>query len=150
MILVRAKSHKEVEEVIKDPELFARIAEDGISDFKVDMSNCYLLMKKDDITIGVWCLYPSNRSTLNVHCNILKEYRNHGAECRDLFLDWFRNECPKHYVKLNAEIPMIYPEVYYYTKKAGFQDEGINRQSICKDGVMVDQWRLGITREEVG
>ena len=58
-------------------------------------------------------------------------------------------EAPRQYEKLNAEIPFIYPEVYHFTKNFGFQDEGINRLSISKNGLLVDQWRLGITRQEV-
>jgi len=44
---------------------------------------------------------------------------------------------------------MVYPEVYHFTKGFGFQDEGINRLSISKNGLLADQWRLGITRQEV-
>lgn len=149
--LVRAEAVEEVEVIIKEPEIFERIAEDGheLNNYTISMDNCYMLMKYDDKTIGVWCLYPANRSTLNIHCNILEEHRHHGKESAKLILEWFVNECPEQYQKLNAEIPMIYPEVYHYTKHQGMRDEGINRLSIRKQGQLVDQWRLGITRDEV-
>ena len=110
---------------------------------------CYMMVMKDDAAIGVWNLYPINTVTLNIHCNILKEFREYGKEASVLILSWFITDCPKQYHKLNAEIPMIYPEVYHHTKNFGFKDEGINRKSIMKNGELVDQWRLGITKQEV-
>ncbi len=150
--LKRATKKEDIHDIITDHELFGRISEDGINfdDYDVDFDEgkCYLLIMADDIVIGVWLLYPANRSTLNIHCNILKRYRKHGKEAGNLIVKWFVDECPEQYFKLNAEIPILYPEVYYFTKKFGFYDEGINRCSICKDGKFIDQWRLGLTRDQ--
>lgn len=148
--LRRAVTAEEVSPILKDEEIFARIAEDGHSadGYNISMDNCFMLIVKDNIVIGVWCLYPVNKTTLNIHCNVLKDYREHGKEAGRLILEWFSTECPEQYQKLNAEIPIIYPEVYHFTKSFGFRDEGINRTSIMKNGKIVDQWRLGITREE--
>jgi len=153
MILLRkAENIEEVEAILKDPEIFGRVAEDGhdLESFEIDMSsNCFMLIEKDSKIIGVWCIYPVNKTTLNIHCNILKEHREHGKESGRLILKWFAEESPEQYQKLNAEIPVIYTAVYHFTKNFGFQDEGINRKSISKEGQLVDQYRLGITREEV-
>ena len=150
--LQRAKEISEFDWILKDPEIFERIAEDGISpdDYEIDLPerNCYMLIKKDGETIGLWCLYPANTSTLNVHANILKEHRKHAKEAARLMLNWFAEHSPDQYVKLNAEIPVIYEDVYMYTKNHGFVDEGINRLSIMKNGVLVDQHLLGLTRDE--
>ena len=151
--LKKAESVEEVEPILKAPELFDRIAEDGISsdDYEIafDGHQRYMMIMRDDMAIGVWNLYPVNSVTLNIHCNILEQYRDHGKEAGRLILKWFVNECPKQYQKLNAEIPVIYPEVYHFTKNFGFVDEGVNRKSIKKDGVLVDQYRLGTTMDEV-
>jgi len=149
--LKQAENVEEVDAILRDPELFSRIAEDGIEDYVTpfDGNQRYMMLMKGDLPIGVWNLYPINTVTLNIHCNILKEHREHGKEAGRLILDWFVNKCPAQYQKLNAEIPFTYPEVYHFTKKFGFQDEGINRLSISKNGLLVDQWRLGITRQEV-
>jgi len=151
--LKKADSVEEVEPILKAPELFDRIAEDGISadDYEIafDGHQRYMMVMLGDQAIGVWNLYPLNSVTLNIHCNILEEHRQHGKEAGRLILEWFVNDCPDRYQKLNAEIPVVYPEVYYFTKNFGFADEGINRQSIKKSGVLVDQYRLGTTRAEV-
>ena len=137
--------------ILRDPELFSRIAEDGVEDYVTpfDGHQRYMMVMKGDLPIGVWNLYPINTVTLNIHCNLLKEHREHGKEAGRLILEWFIIHAPVQYQKLNAEIPFTYPEVYHFTKNFGFQDEGINRLSISKNGLLVDQWRLGITRQEV-
>lgn len=149
--LKKAETVEEVDLILRDPELFARIAEDGVDNYETpfDGHQRYMMIMKGDEPIGVWNLYPLNTVTLNIHCNILEAHREHGKIAGRLILDWFVNECPGQYQKLNAEIPMVYPEVYHFTKGFGFQDEGINRLSISKNGLLVDQWRLGITRQEV-
>ena len=151
IFLKKAESVEEVDLILRDPELFARIAEDGVENYVTpfDGHQCYMMIMSGDEPIGVWNLYPINTVTLNIHCNILEAHREHGKIAGHLILDWFVNECPNQYQKLNAEIPMVYPEVYHFTKGFGFQDEGINRLSISKNGLLVDQWRLGITRHEV-
>ena len=150
--LKQAETADEVGLILKDPELFDRIAEDGhlTAGYEIpfDGHQCYMMIMKDDSAIGVWNLYPLNTASLNIHCNILKEYRQHGKEAGRLIVEWFVNDCPAQYQKLNAEIPVIYPEVYHFTKGFGFSDEGTNRKSIIKDGELVDQYRLGLTRSE--
>jgi len=150
--LARSENMEEIESILKDPEIFARIAEDDIEPWEyeipIDGNQCYMMIYVDDKPIGVWNLYPVGSSTLNIHCNILKEHRIHAMEAGRLIVHWFAHNAPKQYVKLSAEIPQIYPDVYYFTKKFGFKDEGINRCSIKKAGKLVDQWRLGLTRDE--
>ena len=150
--LNRSENADEIARILKDPEIFSRIAEDGIEPWEyeipIDGHQCYMMIYADNEPVGVWNLYPVNTSTLNIHCNILKQHRIHAMEAGRLIVHWFAHNAPKQYVKLNAEIPQIYPDVYHFTKKFGFQDEGMNRNSIMKFGKIVDQWRLGLTKQE--
>lgn len=150
--LKKAESAEEVSKILKEPELFNRIAEDSVDpeeyEIPFDGHQCYMMIMKDDEPIGVWNLYPLNTVTLNIHCNILKEHRKHGKDAGRLILEWFTTECPEQYQKLNAEIPAVFESVYHFTKGFGFKDEGVNRLSIMKNGELTDQYRLGITRGE--
>lgn len=150
--LQQAVSVDEISIILKDPEIFARVAEDGIdiNNYMIPMDGhqCYMMVYLDTIPIGVWLVYPDNSSTLNIHCHILEPYREYGKIAGKLIIEWFVNDAPEQYVKLNAEIPFIYPEVYHFTKKFGFMDEGINRFSVKKDGNIINQWRLGLTKAE--
>lgn len=150
MKLRRAKEISEVWACLDD-ELFTRIAEDGMEpeNFSFNLDDGYFFMiEVEGKDIGFWMLHHINSTCLSIHANILKEHREHALKAGDLIVKWFYNAAPSKYQKLIAEIPVIYPEVYHYTKKYGFHDEGINRKSIRKDGQLVDQYRLGLTREE--
>jgi len=148
--LRKAQEAAEVEKILSDPELLERIAEDGCPELSIpfDGQQCYMMIYSENKPIGVWCLYPVNGSTLNIHCNILSKHRKHGKKAGALIVNWFYRDAPDQYVKLNAEIPIIYPDVYAFTKRFGFKDEGVNRKSISKGGQIIDQWRLGLTKIE--
>lgn len=152
MITIRvAESVDEAALVLKNDELFDRISEEGqqIEDFIIpfDDQNVYMMVYWDDCAIGLYHLHPHNHTTLNVHCNFLKKHRDHAKEAGKLLYEWLIDECD--FEKFITEVPFIYPEVYHYAKNFGFKDEGINRQSIKKQGQYVDQWRIGITKNEV-
>ena len=153
MITLReALNTSEVENILLDDEIFERIAEDGQDkesfSLPFDVHHLYIMIVDEKTPIGVWCIYPANGVTLNIHCNILKKYRNSAVEAGKLIMEWFVHDSPAQYQKLNCEIPIIYRDVYQFTKKFGFKNEGENRRSIMKKGRLVDQWRLGITRDE--
>ena len=154
MITLKISDKIEDVEACLDRELFDRIAEDGHA-FTEHGANLpyipgemYFLIMSDRKPIGFWLLYPANSTTLNIHCNIRQEHRQHGKQAAKLIGEWFVYQCPENYQKLNAEIPTIYPDVYHFTK-SWMKDEGINRLSILKQGKLVDQWRLGVTRAEL-
>lgn len=151
--LKQAESAEEAAIILKDPEIFHRITEDGqlIDDFIIpfDEHHLYLMIILDDTPIGLYNMHPNNLTTLTLHCNILKKYRDYANIAGHLFYDWILSECPEQFQKFITEIPVIYPEVYYYTKRFGFKDEGMNRLSTKKNGEYVDQWRVGITKQEI-
>ncbi len=153
--MIRLKLADSPEEVLAclDQELFERVAEDHMSRegfvLPTKKNEAYFMILDDDQPIGFWVIYPQNGTSLGIHCNIMKQHRKRGKKAAKAVLQWFIDECPDKYLKLNAEIPTCYPEVYHFTKGFGFVDEGINRKSIMKKGELLDQWRLGITRKEV-
>ena len=152
MHLVEAKKQEDVLFIFKDAEIFDRISEDGHTvdnfDIPFDGKHLYMMIMLDDLAVGVWCLYPANKSTMNIHCNILQDYRKHGMAASKLIIEWFLESCPKQYCKLNAEIPVIYKDVYHFSLNNGLIKEGINRKSILKNGELVDTYMLGITKQE--
>ena len=148
-----AETAEEVDSILKDPELFERISSEDLSveDYNAvfDDHNIYMVARLKDVKIGLYHLHPHNPTTLIIHCNFLKGYRDHADESQILLYKWILDECDNTYQKVIAEIPYTYPEVYHFSKKFGFVDEGVNRSSVLKNGKIVDQWRVGITREEI-
>ena len=137
-----------VKDMLSDEELFNRYCEDGLTfDSYTVPDGIYLGIFKDDTLIGFWAIDMETSSTINIHCNVLKRYREHSNEVGGNFADYIFTT-HKNIHKLNAKIAVIYPDVYNYTKKFGMKDEGIDRASFIKNGSLHDRHIVGLTRED--
>jgi RimJ/RimL family protein N-acetyltransferase len=86
---------------------------------------------------------------LQIHANVLPEHRKqHAKETGQKALDWIVENLPEIH-KVVAFIPALYPNVRDFTASFGFKIEGVLTQSHQKNGVLHDQWILGITRPEI-
>ena len=136
-----------------DPDIWKTISEDGASkdDYTPDLINdLWMGAFIDDDCIGLFSFHSVTGVTLQLHVQILPEYRkDHSMEAMGKIWDWFLESVDKAFVKVTVSIPVIYQNVYKFALANGFKDEGLNRTSFKKNGQIVDQWLLGITREEI-
>ena len=136
--------------IAKDRELFDRISDDSVSyeDFSMP-DHLYLGVYKDSALVGFFWLHAENSKTWVVHCNILKESRDISLLAAKEFYRFIIDELSDVIHKLICKIPVTYIDVYKFTKKTGFIDEGIDRESIIKNGNILDRYMLGITMTEI-
>ena len=138
--------------VLKDPRIWKTISNDGQTSDKfvinVDAEDYYYLaVAHSNICIGIYVLHPFNDCTLEIHANILPEYRKEFAtQSGEKVLEWFDKNAPEKYQKLIARIPEIYPEVYHFTLNRGFSDEGRLIKGCRKKGNLCDLHILGLER----
>ena len=59
-------------------------------------------------------------------------------------LTWLIKNRGKNFIKINAKIPLLYPDVINYAKKNGFELEGIDKMSFVKNGTIYDKAILGL------
>ncbi len=149
MIAERTYETSVIRDILMVPEIHARITDDSHAQLKIDTEvESWVTMTAGDTLVGVYCLHPFNRWTLRIHAHVLAEHREkHAMDTGRAILEWFVDNTD--YMKIIAEIPVCYPDVIKFTRKFGFQMEGCNRQSVMKDGKLIDQVSLGITRVEV-
>jgi hypothetical protein len=141
---------KVIKQILSDPELWERISQSTkIDDWEpcLDIDNSWFACWEGGEPIGCFLFEVCNESTIEIHINILKQYREEfsykiGCEIIKLF-----SENPV-FDKMIAAIPECCKDVYQYTIKFGFINEGINRLSIKKNGKLVNQIMLGITKSE--
>lgn len=127
-------------------DLWDCVSEDGAEQpYKPDVDNEYWIGVYEEGLSGIYRLHALNGVTWQIHALMIQ--RENSKLSGKMILEWFYNENIGH--KLIAEIPVIYPNVYHFTKGQGFKDEGLNRESFRKNGKIVDTYRLGITREEI-
>jgi len=145
-------SHAIYDFLVNDAELFARISESGES--VEDYSNAdFIGMLALGISIGddlaaLITFNALNRTTVNVHMNVKSEHRKTVAGIAGkALLNFVAHDT--NFQKAVASIPVIYYDVLKYSKRLGFNIEGINKQSTLKNGELTDCYYVGITRSEM-
>ena len=133
-------------------DIWATIAEDGQKKEEFEpnvLDECWLEMKAGETLVGVYNLHTHNGITVQIHAHVLPEHRKKNSRATGIeSLRWIYDNAPV-YKKVIAEIPFCFENVKNFAESIGYQLEGVNRLSYLKNGVIVDQWRMGITRDEI-
>lgn len=127
-------------------QLLDTLAEDyeSVDELTIDCKkDCWL----DIDGMGLFHLHADNSTTTYIHAQVLKPYRYLSEEIGYAVWNWVLDNT--EYQKFITVVPVIYPHVKAYTEKMGMIEEGLNRKSACKNGEIIDQWLMGITRKEV-
>ena len=144
MIVERTDDIDKITRVLKHPEIFDRISEDGpsIEHWMPSVDEAIFLTDKDNI--GVMILHWVNSVSLECHVQVLPEHRDGAFDFGQSALKWaWRNTKA---TKIVAQIPEIYPNVIRFAYKNGFSFEGVNKLSHMKNGTLHDQYYLGLIR----
>lgn len=148
----RTYDHELIKSIMTSRGLWETVAEDGHlpDDFTCDTdSECWLLMTSGDDVVGLYNIHGINAVTCEIHAQVIPKHRErHSYGTGRAALEWIFNEAPE-YKKVIAQIPVVFENVKNFTCQFGFQVEGVNRLSYLKDGAVVDQWLLGMTRDEI-
>jgi RimJ/RimL family protein N-acetyltransferase len=130
--------------VLSDPRIFDVISEDGMDSVPMPEGPIYLCGYVPEL-IGCFILHKLSKVTLGCHVQVLPEYRaEHAEEFGRAVIEWTWENTDAH--KIVAEIPFLYPNVRRFAERMGFEVEGINRGSLMKGGLLIDQWHMGLRR----
>lgn len=147
----RTYNTEHIKSVVKT--MWSDIADDtfGPDMFDPDTTDeCWVDMTVNGESVGLYNFKVVNDCTLEIHAHILREFRyKHAGESGRAILQWFLDEAPKNYIKLVTNIPALNRNVLKFALRNHFRLEGVNRQSCRRNGVVHDQYVLGITRAEV-
>lgn len=138
-----------IRSIVTLPELWETIAEDGVSleSWKPDLNEGWLISSDDKGFVGIYNVHPTNGVTLQIHPMMPKKTRGKRAyDSAQEVLRWIFTTTK--YQKVVCEIPVIYRNVKLFAMKAGMKEEGLNRFSYLKNGKIIDQWHLGIAKQE--
>lgn len=142
-----------IKEALVEPELWERISEDGtdqeIFTPPVGPGFVWLAIITEDGLAGYFFFHQLSLTTVKFHAHILKDYREKWSKKAGLLgLEYFAYNLNDRIHKMVAEIPVCYKDVYHYSLNHGLSDEGLNRKSVMKNGELMDQHLLGITKQE--
>ena len=142
-----------IDNVFRHPEIYPHITDDNCPRSPEGFSVAPIFhnpLFKFIIASGaaVFMLTILNSVTLEIHSLILPEFRGKSAVdiCRAGINYMFaKPNCRK----LVTQVPVINLAAYALAYKVGMRVEGFNKKSFLKNGVLYDQYFMGISKEVV-
>lgn len=135
--------------VVTHPSIWPHVSDDSVrvDEYHPTIDGLIWLKVFDDNLLGIYMIQRHNFINYEIHtCMLPSAWGKKAKQASKLVLDWiFSNtEC----MKLITHVPEDNPLALRYAKNAGLMVEGNNRKSIMKNGKLLDQTQLGITKEE--
>ena len=140
--------------ILTNPEIWERIAEDGIDREKFEAEQIpedwrLVAVKTPHGTAGLYMLHETDPGRWQIHANILEAFRGrYAAESGAAILEWMDEHLPESARLAFAVVPVIYPDVMAFTLRYGFKDVGALGVRFRKNGKSAEQRVLMILRED--
>ncbi len=149
MIVEETRNRELVERVLKHPEIYERITQDGApkcEDYQIYMPKkaIFLSGSEDGELVGVMIFDPLGPVCFDCHIHVLPEKRTRALVFAKSCFDWLWTHTAA--IKITAQIATYFPDVLGFANKCGFVPEGINSRSFVKGGRIYDQIYLGLYR----
>jgi len=126
--------------------------EDGAN--KVDwnpemgMGNGWLLIECKATPVALCKIRIVQARTIEIHPYAMPGHSSKWRNIVECILKWIYDS--EKVEKVIAFVGVCHRLTYKLALKIGFQDEGLSRKSYFKNGEMLDQHLIGITRQEIG
>jgi RimJ/RimL family protein N-acetyltransferase len=151
--LIPTTDQKILQEILFDAELWERVSEDGRKrPDKINTNNgmWFTAIADTGETVGVVWLHSVNQATMEVHINILEQYRRqHAFSVGRRILENFCMFCGWGTInKLICHIPAYHIDVCKFTEKFGFIHEGTRTEAFLKHGKYHDVICYGLTKKQ--
>ncbi|HAV4987985.1 TPA: DUF2824 family protein [Acinetobacter nosocomialis] len=147
MHLIKLDDLEEINKIILNDNVQKDICDDLTRNKKVlDLSGYeWIGVIENNITQGLFLLIKHNSIAIEIHTCLLPSLRGSKAiEAGKLILKLiFEN-----HQKVISWIPENNRKAKLFAQMQGFQVEGINRASFLKDGKLLDQFLVGLTKGE--
>jgi RimJ/RimL family protein N-acetyltransferase len=135
--------------IMGHPAIWPHIHEDGIeAPAPVDHEGFnWMLATLDSEIVGVFLVHAMTSVCYQMHTCILPEYWGKvSARAAQALLAWAFKETDCQ--KMVTNVPGYNRAALRFAIAGGMQQEGINRASYMRNGALVDQIMLGITKQE--
>lgn len=133
---------------VTHPANWKWIADDGAPEagmYFPPLEEATMWVKVEDY--GVFLLVKQNHIMHEVHTVLLPEAHGKAVEIGKAALAWaFEHTDAKRII---TNVPTFNPLALRLAKRVGFEQFGVNTKSYQKDGVLYDQWMLGIDKGEM-
>ena len=137
-------SREDAYAILTHPEIYPNITDDFSTEFSIPGNMFALVAYSDDVPAACVTLLSRNGIKLEIHVQILPDYRHMSDLLGKSMLNWIWDNTTAQ--KLVAEIAFKFENVKRYAESMGFQVEGISKGSIMLDGRLTDQWIMGLSK----
>jgi len=148
MILMQTHDMGLVKEILIHPSIWKHIHDDSVTEANpIDCDGVYWMLVIDDKPLGVFMVHHINSVCFQMHTCLLPDiWGNRSNDAAQMLLKWAFTETDCE--KMTTLIPSYNRLAERFAKKNGMVIEGVNRKSFKKDGHLIDQIMMGITKEE--
>jgi len=141
-----------IKPIMTHPAVYPWVSDDSAPDPKdfepVINDHVYYLLVESDSPLAVFLYHPHNAITYEVHtCVLPGGYGECARAAAKMSLQWMINNTDAR--KIITYVPFNNAKARQFALRCGLSIEGINRASFLKNGVVYDQYLLGITRGEI-
>lgn len=151
MDIERTFDEELIKKIVTHKAVWGFVSDDGSDkeNYKpaIHESFYWLLVRDKDEVLGLYFLHPQNYICYEIHtCLLPAAWGEKSREAAKQVLSWmFSNTIC---MKVITYIPDDNEKAFFYAKRAGLEQEGINKRSFMKNGKLLDQKVLGITKED--
>lgn len=136
--------------IMGHPAIWPHIHEDGtLAPEPVDHEGFHWMLVTDDDNqpAGVFLVHARSAACFEMHtCLMPRIWGRKAAAAAQLLLAWAFTETVCQ--KMVTNVPGYNRVALRFAEAGGMQREGINRASFLRDGELIDQVMLGITKQE--
>ncbi len=147
MYLARVYDVGVINSILTHPSIADQLCDDHTVGAKIQDAESleWIGVHKDGACHGVFLLIPQNTVTVDIHTALLPDVRGkESKQAGKLLLDLIFSR----YFKAVTSVPSNNRVAAWFAGSLGFKHEGVNRQSFLKNGVLLDQVLMGMTRED--
>lgn len=148
MRLTRTRDMALVASILAHPAIWPHIRDDGCDEpTAIDAESLHWMLVEDGEPLGVFLVHAHNLVCYEMHtCLLPKAWGAKAAQAAQMLLRWAFTDLPCQ--KMVTNVPAYNRAALRFAKAGGMTQEGINRASFLRDGELMDQIFLGITKKE--
>lgn len=137
-----------VASIIAHPAIWPHIHDDNSTECTpADHDGFYWMLVTGDCQLGVFLVHALNSVCYQMHtCLLPCAWGAPAKAAAQMLLKWAFEETPCE--KMTTLVPAYNRAALRFAKAGGMQHEGVNRASFLRNGELIDQIMLGITKQE--
>lgn len=150
VVLTRTRDMDLVEQIARHPKVWPHLHDDGTPEdwapFDHDSVH-WMLVLVEGTVMGAFLVHPHSAYCYEMHtCMLPAAWGAVAAKGAQLLLEWAFTQTPCE--KMGTRVPEYNRAALRFALAGGMTHEGVNRASFKRNGRMIDQIMLGITKEE--